>query len=483
MRPAPALLAPLQLQPEAAGESEIGSAYWRWAGAVADTCIASMSSREAIGARARERLESLTAFARARSPYYRDLYRRIDEPRPALSRLPMVTRRALMARFDQWVTDPHIKRPFVERFISDLGNLGHAFLGKYAVWKSSGTTGEPGLFVHDANALALYDALDSMRLGSGILGPAAALGTILMGARYAMVAATGGHYAGVASIERLRLLAPGMSERLRVFSLFEPLSRLVDALNQWRPSFVATHPSVADVLATEQRAGRLSIKPAAFWLGGEDLSLTQRENIRHAFDCTVLEQYGASECLSIACECARGALHLNADWVMLEPVDREFRPVAPGVMSHTVLLTNLANRVQPIIRYDLGDSVSIEDAPCACGSPLPVLRVAGRADEVIRVERSDGRGVDLLPVALTTLIEGCVESRRFQLVQRGANVLMLRIDSRRDDDATALWERSHRALRDYLDAQDLSNVLVERDARPVAVNARSGKLQRVVAGP
>jgi phenylacetate-coenzyme A ligase PaaK-like adenylate-forming protein len=146
-----------------------------------------------------------------------------------------------------------------------------------------------------------------------------------------------------------------------------------------------------------------------------------------------------------------------------------------------VLLTNLVNRVQPIIRYDLGDSVSIEDEPCACGSPLPVLRVAGRSDEVIHVRRADGRSVDLLPMALTTLIEGCVESRQFQLVQRATNVLMLRIESTRHDDATRLWEQSSRALRDYLDRQGLSNVLIERDARPVAVNARSGKLQRVVA--
>jgi putative adenylate-forming enzyme len=274
-----------------------------------------------------------------------------------------------------------------------------------------------------------------------------------------------------------------MSESLRVFSLFEPLPRLVDALNDWRPSFVATHPSVANVLATEQSAGRLRIQPAAFWLGGENLSVTQRESISRAFECTVLEQYGASECLSIACECARGALHLNADWVMLEPVDREFRPVPPGVMSHTVLLTNLANRVQPIIRYDLGDSVLIEDEPCACGSPLPLLRVEGRSDEIIRVRTANGRIVELLPVALTTLIEECMAARPFQVVQAGANVLNLRIENTRDDESAVRRDRAYRALREHLDAQGLSNVSIQHDVRPVAVNRRSGKLQRIVALP
>jgi phenylacetate-coenzyme A ligase PaaK-like adenylate-forming protein len=459
----------------------MGLAGARWAGAVADACLTAMGTRDAAETRARERLASLLAFARAHSPYYRELYRDVEDAQPALSSLPVVTRRVLMGRFDDWVTGVEIKRSSVERFVADIGNVGHAFLGRYAVWKSSGTTGDPGLFVHDAGALAIYDALDYVRLGSGVLGPAAALSTILMGARYAMVAATGGHYAGVASVERLRRLAPAMSESLRVFSLFEPLPQLVDALNNWQPSFVASHPSVANVLATEQRAGRLRIQPAAFWLGGENLSAAQRQNIRRAFECTVLEQYGASECMSIACECGCGALHLNADWVVLEPVDREFRPVPSNVMSHTVLLTNLANRVQPIIRYDLGDSVLIEDAPCACGSPFPVLRLEGRADEVIRVQSADGRLVDLLPIALTTLIEECVASRPFQVVQTGANMLNLRIESSRDDDSAALRDRAYRALREHLDAQGLSSVSIQHDARPVAFNPRSGKLQRVVA--
>jgi phenylacetate-coenzyme A ligase PaaK-like adenylate-forming protein len=344
---------------------------WDWARAVADASFAAAAGSEAISARRLRRLDDLVAFARTCSPCYRELYENVAEIRPALSQLPFVSRPALMARFDDWVTDRAITRSSVERFVGNAANVGHAYLGRYAVWKSSGTTGEPGLFVHDAGALASYDALDSLRLGNGVLGPAAALSMILLGARYAMVAATGSHYAGVSCVERLRLLMPAFSERLRVFSLFEPLPKLVDALNRWQPAFVATHPSVANVLAAEQHAGRLNIWPATFWLGGEGLSALQRARIREAFKASVLEHYGASECMSIACECAAGSLHLNADWVVLEPVDSDYRPVPPGVMSHSVLLTNLANRVQPIIRYDLGDSVLMEPAPCACGSPFP----------------------------------------------------------------------------------------------------------------
>ena len=48
---------------------------------------------------------------------------------------------------------------------------------------------------------------------------------------------------------------------------------------------------------------------------------------------------------------------MNADWVLLEPVESDYCPTLLGEASHTVLLGNLANRVRPIIRYDLGDSI------------------------------------------------------------------------------------------------------------------------------
>lgn len=59
--------------------------------------------------------------------------------------------------------------------------------------------------------------------------------------------------------------------------------------------------------------------------------------------------------------CRRGRLHVNSDWFILEPIDAAGRPTPPGERSDSVLVTNLANRVQPVIRYDLGDSVVMDE--------------------------------------------------------------------------------------------------------------------------
>lgn len=108
--------------------------------------------------------------------------------------------------------------------------------------------------------------------------------------------------------------------------------------------------------------------------------------------------------MSIALGCREGWLHVNADWLILEPVDTNYRPMPPGEASATVLVTNLANRVQPVMRYDLGDSIIAKPDPCTCGSPLPAIRVEGRRDDVVSMRTRDGHVVRLLPLALTTVI-------------------------------------------------------------------------------
>ena len=76
--------------------------------------------------------------------------------------------------------------------------------------------------------------------------------------------------------------------------------------------------------AHEQRARRLSIAPSIVWSGGEHLTAAARREIEAAFGAVLIDEYGSSECLSIAVGCSHGWLHLNADWVVLEPVDARY---------------------------------------------------------------------------------------------------------------------------------------------------------------
>jgi phenylacetate-CoA ligase len=403
-----------------------------------------------------------------------------------LSAIEPIARARAMARFDEACTDRRITLRGAREFLAGPDRLGAAYLGRYAVWTSSGTTGEPAVWVHDARALAVYDALESLRLcgldrpgtGSALLEDWARA-PLTGGRRFAMVGATGGHFAGNASVERQRRLWPWAARNVRVFSILRPMPELRAGLEAFDPTVIATYPTAAEVLAAERVAGRLAIRPREIWLGGEHVSEGVRRTVAESFGCRVRQGYGASECLAIGWACDHGVLHLNADWVVLEPVDRALRPVPPGTPSHTVLLTNLANHVHPVIRHDLGDSVTMLGEPCGCGSAMPALRVEGRRDDVLTFD-GDAGPVRLLPLALETVMEEHAGAFDFQLVGRDARTVALRLP--RAAGRAARRAACHRALRAYLDANGLRRVSIVDDASPPARDRTSGKLRRVLRG-
>jgi phenylacetate-coenzyme A ligase PaaK-like adenylate-forming protein len=236
------------------------------------------------------------------------------------------------------------------------------------------------------------------------------------------------------------------------------------------------------VLAGERKAGRLVIDPSLVWSGGEYLSPGLQASLQRTFGCPVINEYGASECLSIAFGCREGWLHVNADWVIVEPVDADYRPTPPGRTSHTVLITNLANRIQPIIRYDLGDAVVAAPGPCACGNPMPAIRVEGRRDDVIVLPGEAGHEVRVVPMALTTLVEEAAGVHRFQIAWTRPYRLALRLDSKEAGHRRGVvFHRAARALESYLHRLGVSAVDIVLDPAPPTPDARSGMLRAVVA--
>lgn len=446
-------------------------------GAVAlDLLAASRATPAAIAARQAARLAQLREVALARSPLYARLHRGLA--RAPFAQWPVVRKPELMQAFNEWVTDPRLELAALREFVADPARVGQAYLGDYVVWESSGSSGEPGLFVQDAGAMSVYDALEALRRSSP--RPLQRwLDPFHLGERIAFVGATGGHFASCVSVERLRRVNPWMARALRSFSILQPIATLVAALEAWAPSVLATYPSAAALLADEACAGRLHIAPLEVWTGGETLGAAVRRHVEASLHCSVRNNYGASEFLTIGWECGHGRLHANADWLILEPVDAAYRPVAPGQAAHTTLLTNLANTVQPLIRYDLGDQVRVLPERCACGSPLPAIEVRGRCDDALRLAGCDGANVTLLPLALATVLEDEAGLYDFQLRQLDAHTLVLRVGPNVADAAAALV-RGRTALAAFARGQGVAALrIVDEIGLPVS-RGRSGKAQRVL---
>src|SRR5207344_1369179 len=100
----------------------------------------------------RSRFNALVRYARTHSRFYRDAYAGLPERDLEVGELPVVTKPKLMERFDDWVTDPEVSLAGVTAFIADRGHIGERYLNRYVVWKSSGSTGSPGIYVQDEDA-------------------------------------------------------------------------------------------------------------------------------------------------------------------------------------------------------------------------------------------------------------------------------------------------------------------------------------------
>lgn len=436
----------------------------------------------AVTARQAVRLQALVAHARARSRFYAELYRGVPAGPLSLadlSMLPAVQKSQLMARFDDWVTDPRLTRTGVSAFVADPANIGHDLLDEYVVFTTSGSTAEPALLIQDRRAVAVMFGLTYAR-SAGVLPPGLLLRVLSRGARQAAVFATGGHFVSTVMFERRLRAHPVRRRYSRFFSVLDPLPRIVANLNEFQPVLLGTYASVLSVLIGEQEAGRLNIHPLAITSGGELLLPSVKRRAQEVFGCTVTETYNASEATPLSLPCRRGRLHLNTDWYLVEPVDASGSPVPSGQRSDSLLLTNLANYVQPLIRYEMGDSVVIGAEPCPCGSPLPTVTPEGRTDELLRLPGREGEEVVVLPMAIATVVEETPGVLRYQIIQTTPAELTIRLDEDHGRDRSAVWKEVNRRLNIFLADQGAGPVILAlADQRPQA-HPRNGKLRHVV---
>ncbi|QOD01966.1 phenylacetate--CoA ligase family protein [Pseudarthrobacter sp. BIM B-2242] len=427
--------------------------------------------------RQQDRLAGIVTYARNHSAYYRELYHGLPERVSDAALLPVVSKKTLMARFDDWVTDPKISLAQVQSFVDDPARVGEKFLGQYTALTTSGTTGTRGLFLLDQHSLAVTAALSTRMLGAW-LSPADVVRIAAHGGRIAMVNATGGHFASAVAAAGLR------KNRFRrrlidVLPVQLPVPELVTRLSTFRPAILAAYAGTGALLAGEQQAGRLRIDPILVVLSAEGLPVTEYDRIAAAFGATVRQSYAATECPFLTYSCRENWLHVNSDWVLLEPVDADHRPVPPGQQSHTTLLTNLANRVQPILRYDLGDAVLVRPDSCPCGDRLPAVRVHGRTADLLTFPAHDEELVSITPLTVSTLLDRVPGIDLFQVVQTSPTELRLRLHPKAGADPGLTWQAARTEIENLLTGHDLAHVtLIRADELPQ--QTPGGKYRTVV---
>jgi phenylacetate-CoA ligase len=436
-------------------------------------------SSDEIGRLQRSRLEHLVEHARTHSKFWREKLRKASKGGFDLRDILPSNKPELMDNFDRAVTADDVRRDEVEEYVRDTRNLGKYFRGKYALSHTSGSQGQPLLLVQTRQNLELLFALQVSRGNHESLGLSEAVKHLVHPARLAAVIFKPGFYP---SSSAFHYMPEGVKHYLKVELLCANDDDLFDRLNEFRPTHLTAYASMLHEIAREIESGRLTLKPEIEEVVNisERLMPQAREHYSEIFGAPILDNYSMGECLFLTngC-CATHGMHVNADWAILEVVDENNQPVPDGTKGAKVLVTNLANHVQPIIRYEIGDMVTMATEPCGCDSNMPLIdHIDGRDSDVFHIITEEGER-SLQPTIFELALGRMLDVREYQIIQEDDTRFRILVEPL--PGAKFQRERSQRIMNEQLREYGLDRKLeVELEAVERLVPETDQKFRRVV---
>ena len=193
-----------------------------------------------------------------------------------------------------------------------------------------------------------------------------------------------------------------------------------------------------------QSTGTRWKSPTAIGVTAAPITASQRLLIESTLGAPVYDQYRSAEVPWIAAECReRNGLHVLEDLRAVEVVGDDGARSKEGVVGD-VLVTDLFNRVFPLIRYRLGDRSYALAGNCSCGLPFSRLGpIQGRISDVLRLP--SGKAVS---GGLTGLFNARPDAvRQFQIHQEADGAIVLISVPSEVSDSHAVIESAARELR------------------------------------
>lgn len=316
---------------------------------------------DALTAAVAQELGWVVAHAVATVPYYQELFRSLrltpaDIAGPEdLPRLPALDKVTLRRQLDGLRSR---KLPRGERI-----------RGWFA---SSGTTGQPTRVLHTEGSNRMFTFLSQRQYRWFRFDPAASFAIIRLP----------GHLPTDRQGAQLRDGATGRQRHWRYagtffqtgplayFNVTNPVEAQLAWLAQEKPGYLQSYSESLEhlVFACEGEWPAPSIRK--LHAISEQLTPSMRRRIEAVTGAPIEQSYGLNEIGMVGIRCAAGRYHVHAEHCIVEIVDENGAPCAPGTDGR-VVITALRNPAMPLIRYDTGDVARAVAGPCACGRTLP----------------------------------------------------------------------------------------------------------------
>ncbi|MCX6086373.1 MAG: hypothetical protein NTW63_01275 [Caldiserica bacterium] len=401
-------------------------------------------SNEQIRAYQLSELQKLVVFSMNHAPFYSDLYRGL--PVGSLEdfrQLPSINKQIMMDHFDDIntcglklaaVRDYAVQRELYKEY------LGY-YQDQYVIGLSSGTSGNKGIYV---TPKTMTERLPFAFLARSGLSSRDLPFRILF---------------------LLRVFSQGFEDinapfiHLNYLSTMTPVDDIIRRINDDRINILMAPPSLVRQLLPW--AGTITRPLKMIVSYAEVLEKEEKERFRRSFGTRVIEIYQASEG-QIGSTCRCGNLHINEDLVFIELYDKNGEPVdRPGPLGTRMLLTNLINTAQPLIRYEMNDLIQLGER-CPCGSSFRVIdKVLGRNDDVLYLANKNNILQPVYPDLVSRWIITTSDNiREFRVSQISHSRLEITIDvlDSTGETGAAVVER----LRDRL-TSELSSYGIDAD--------------------
>lgn len=216
--------------------------------------------------------------------------------------------------------------------------------------------------------------------------------------------------------------------KIRFYSTFMINSKSFEVywrdLEKFQPEFIVGFPSsVCELCKIAKSKGlKLNHKVNIFFPTAETVLDEHRILISEILGCKLVDQYASSEGAPFILECEYGGLHIHPLTGIFEVVDENLQPAHSGEM----LVTSFTTHGTPLIRYRIGDSITLADSltKCVCGSIFPLVeRIEGRTNDYI-LSPTHGK-VNLGNISNSTKdTKGIV---CFQLIQNNINAIEVKL--------------------------------------------------------
>ena len=411
-------------------------------------------SLKAIESYQLKQLKYLVSYARNNSTFYRhSLSEHHIETLSDFKKLPLINKSVMMEHFDLLNTVGLTKDEVMSYALKkelEKDYLGY-YRDKFVIGLSSGTSGNKGLFITPKSLTKQLPFVFLARSGLPL------------------------RYLPFKILFMLRVFSQGFNDinspiiSLNYLSTMTPIQDVIEHINNLKINILMAPPSLCRLLLPYSHLIQKPLKMIVTY--AEVLEKEEKQRLRSIFKCNVIEIYQASEG-QLASACSHGNLHINEDLVYVELLDDQYNEVTDAhVVANHMVVTNLVNLAQPLIRYEMNDLIVLDDH-CSCGSHFRTIKnIVGRNDDVLTFKKNDGTMQHIFPDLMSRWIMTSSENiREYKVVQHKNHSLSIIIDPLKDEGVDELKHSITQKLRKECQSYGISltlDVLCEPLTLPV----------------